>query len=477
MSGNTKQLSISDSNRFLALFLIGAFLMLMAKLLLSVNQIVVTLPPAIIMALYFTQLTRGHHPTNRPERAGDNIYYLGFLFTLVSLALALYEFGVNADDKTRLIADFAIALSTTILGVLGRVWLTQGDKDIDEYEKEAKRYVSDAIDELRADLELSRETMSDFSSVTRQVLEESRDEQKKQLEQDREEFERHFTESLGKMSAVLTETVSKGSENLSSELERLTTNVAEQVSIFTSSMKTTNSSSKVLSTSLKKVAKSVESIPDLDVLLTEKVEGIVLPLESATERMVSILDKQTAWAKESAAGVSNVVGTLVTLGESIDAVGESSKASLAKIQAPVDHVADRLSMLQDALTRITSQVEGMQAFTGILDQVPQQLARSVESIHSMGRVIGESTEKVSSTLNTFNIDMDIARKTQLEAVSLEAVKLRQLVDDRDRLVTALSGANQEIEKNVLRLRNQLGDVSEALIGTAQFIRKEADTIS
>ena len=196
MSLSSSEVSqVSDSNRFLGMFALGAILMLALKLLFTANQLVVTVIPVAIMAYYFLQLTRAYHETNRPERAGDNIYYLGFLFTLVSLGLALYQFGTEGD-KSPLISDFAIALSTTIAGVLGRVWLNQGDKELDEYERDAKIHVSDAIDDLKAELDRSKEAMQEFSTSTQQVLEENRDEQKKQLDLDRKTFEEHFTKSL-----------------------------------------------------------------------------------------------------------------------------------------------------------------------------------------------------------------------------------------------------------------------------------------
>ena len=63
-----------------------------------------------------------------PEEEGDNVYYLGLLFTLLSLMLTLVElFGVDFEavpeaEKIRtLLGNFGIALTSTILGIAGRV--------------------------------------------------------------------------------------------------------------------------------------------------------------------------------------------------------------------------------------------------------------------------------------------------------------------------------------------------------------------
>src|ERR1700722_5623274 len=56
----------------------------------------------------------------KEDRLGDNLYYLGLTYTLVSVAHALYEFtGVANVD--RLVSDFSVALLTTLVGIVGRV--------------------------------------------------------------------------------------------------------------------------------------------------------------------------------------------------------------------------------------------------------------------------------------------------------------------------------------------------------------------
>ena len=63
-----------------------------------------------------------------PEEEGDNVYYLGLLFTLISLMVTLVElFGADADavrnaEKIRtLLENFGIALTSTVVGIAGRV--------------------------------------------------------------------------------------------------------------------------------------------------------------------------------------------------------------------------------------------------------------------------------------------------------------------------------------------------------------------
>ena len=78
----------------------------------------------------------GYHVPEDMERAGDNLYYLGFLFTLVSLIYALIHLFILEDRNTPLdertyilIGNFGIALLSTVAGILGRLILHDGSEE------------------------------------------------------------------------------------------------------------------------------------------------------------------------------------------------------------------------------------------------------------------------------------------------------------------------------------------------------------
>lgn len=104
----------------------------------------------------------------RPDRLGDNFYYLGFVFTLASLsaALLLIRTTGNIDD---LLGSFGIALFTTIVGVAGRVLFVQMRGDIDEVEDEVRRDLLSASADLRAQLNLTLAEFETFQTGVQQV--------------------------------------------------------------------------------------------------------------------------------------------------------------------------------------------------------------------------------------------------------------------------------------------------------------------
>ena len=93
-----------------------------------------------------------------PSQIGDNAYYLGFVLTLVALAVTLYEIGSKleaeiSDPLRDVIAGFGIALSSTIIGVCVRVVLLQYRVDIVARERELQLTLNDAIRRFHSEIE------------------------------------------------------------------------------------------------------------------------------------------------------------------------------------------------------------------------------------------------------------------------------------------------------------------------------------
>ena len=116
-------------NPLLALFLIGVVLIVLMRVVVS------GLPGAflalIVAILAVVGLAVVHVKSRSDLRiAGDEAYYLGLLFTLVSLIIALVQlFVLRSEDSPlqqrtqELIGNFGVALVSTVAGILARVLL------------------------------------------------------------------------------------------------------------------------------------------------------------------------------------------------------------------------------------------------------------------------------------------------------------------------------------------------------------------
>src|SRR5438105_10463132 len=71
--------------------------------------------PVVVMGLYACAVTLVPRTRLRFDQAGDNLYYLGFTYTLVSLAITLYRFHATEGAADYIVSNFGIALATTIV--------------------------------------------------------------------------------------------------------------------------------------------------------------------------------------------------------------------------------------------------------------------------------------------------------------------------------------------------------------------------
>lgn len=164
-----------DKWLFFVFFVLGATAIVALKIA-EFAQWQVTTAPVALMFLYalYTYFSPGFRL--REDRIADNLYYLGFLYTLTSLAYSLYLFSQDQGGTTAIIANFGIALVTTIVGLALRVLFSQLREDPLEFEREARHDLSEAVQHLKTELDQSALEFSSFRRALQQTFQEGIDE-------------------------------------------------------------------------------------------------------------------------------------------------------------------------------------------------------------------------------------------------------------------------------------------------------------
>jgi hypothetical protein len=152
---------------FFLVLIVGTFFGILLKNLPVSNWLPMLFFVSVQFFYAWCVMKPGHwHITG--DRAGDSFYYLGLLFTLVSLAHTLWAFGDiqagNADQTSNdgtglIISGFGIALGTTIVGLALRVLVQQFKPDTAATDNEVR-------ESLNA---LSRQLSSEIGGVIQNV--------------------------------------------------------------------------------------------------------------------------------------------------------------------------------------------------------------------------------------------------------------------------------------------------------------------
>jgi hypothetical protein len=161
MSDYTRLQSLAERFSFFVVFLVGALAILTLHTF-GLSQSIVTAIPVLLMVGYMAFELHSGRYNHREDRLGDDLYYLGLLFTLVSLAWSLHAYG-QYQGVNLIISNFGIALFTTIVGLALRVVLYKwrGD-ELEEPELRARIELAETVDRLKVQLTSCIEDMNGF---------------------------------------------------------------------------------------------------------------------------------------------------------------------------------------------------------------------------------------------------------------------------------------------------------------------------
>src|ERR1700736_2631871 len=129
----------------------GCAYIILAKLK-GIEAFYVTFVPVSTMLGYALLISMARGLRLRDDQSGDNLYYMGFLFTLRSLGGALYQFtATHAAEE--IVQNFGIAIGSTITGIGLRVIFNQMRRDPVDVERVMRLELADAARRGRRELD------------------------------------------------------------------------------------------------------------------------------------------------------------------------------------------------------------------------------------------------------------------------------------------------------------------------------------
>ena len=153
---------------FFGVVVLGAGYIVFSKLN-GFSALQVTLVPVLIMIAYASALGLARLFRLRDDQSGDNLYYMGFLFTLTSLAVSLYQFSSDGSAE-QIVQNFGIAIGSTIAGITLRIFFNQMRRDPVEVEHTARLELANASRRVRRELDSTVIEFGSFRRATQQSI-------------------------------------------------------------------------------------------------------------------------------------------------------------------------------------------------------------------------------------------------------------------------------------------------------------------
>ncbi|MGH2543327.1 MAG: hypothetical protein ACRDIB_11035, partial [Ardenticatenaceae bacterium] len=310
----------ADAGLFFLAFGVGATGIFLLKRS-GYEQLVVTAWPCILLVLYAAVVWRVPRFRLREDQAGDNCYYLGFLFTLFSLALALAAF-VQTGGTEEIVEDFGIALASTIIGLALRVAFNQMRQDPVEIEREARLELATAAQRLRSELDQSVLEMNAFSRTTRQSIADG-------LEELAGKVGELFEENLARYDRITSGAAGRIDQTLRA--------VAENAERLNSAATETTSALETLTARI-----SAIKVPE------DLVEAKFAPATAAVAEMVTELRQRAGAESREFRQLRKIIEGAATatagLGDQVEGIAEALKG-LRQLGDTLDAAARRLGAL------------------------------------------------------------------------------------------------------------------------------------
>ncbi len=246
---------------------------------------------ASIMSAYFIQLVFDRRIRLEQEQSGDNIYYLGLLFTLVSLGVALFSFSVGATSN--IIQSFAIVITTTILGIAMRVILNQARPSPDDFEDEARLQLGQSSLQLKSELASTIDRIETVREAAEQSIQRSQSDSTVAFQKALSDATKQFATTLDQIStktratdlemARIAEATTELSEKLQSAADRAS---SVQQSLLDSTLEVANATKGLAATvgeSMVRMEESQRAIADLAAKSASAAETIKTDTNIARE--------------------------------------------------------------------------------------------------------------------------------------------------------------------------------------------------
>lgn len=372
MEGNNSiRLDRLDLTVFIGAFLIGLILYFTLHFFLNMSQIIVSTAIVTVMIAYAFLILRVPRLRVRLDQAGDNAYYLGLLFTLISMASALYNFGeVQGGTGTRqIIANFGIALSSTIAGIFLRVSLHQVRVDPAEVEgmtrvelAEASKRVRASLDTLTIDLGHFHEGVRQRSSDVIVALIEDGKKTANSINQNLEETTKEMLASVGNIHKEIL--------NQTQELTRLIEGTATEATKAIDRLRSVEPPPLVLSLRLDMVTEALKSVGDQTERFASNLQGTANSAESMMEKISKasstlqnfaqqIEEHHTEAMQALASSVQAVSVSLDSVGQRLEQEWKLSNQLEEQSRRSAEESMRAQKAANEVLTRLTELTRGL----------------------------------------------------------------------------------------------------------------------
>jgi len=395
----------------------GAVYIIAAKLG-GVGRIFVTLVPVLTMIGYAVLIWSARSLRLRDDQAGDNLYYMGFLFTLTSLGVSLYQFNA-AHAAEEIVQNFGIAIGSTITGIALRVIFNQMRQDPVEVERMMRMELADAARRVRRELDSTVVEFGYFRRTAQQAAADSFDHMAVKIDEIATRLLASIGDVASRSAIPLQDASRRSADTIADASGMMAEALAATAGQLAADMESLSKSVIDISASIDAVATKLERLRTPDGVIEVRLDPVIATLTDAVDRFAAESDRQAETlrdAVEAAKGAAESSSTsIAALREHVDS---SSAASRAAIEAARES--------SDAVTQVLDQFKAnawgqIQMLRSILEQTDR-------AFHNFAEAIVQSGSDMAAQAQGFN-DILMTIHSSAETLATATERLADFAED------------------------------------------------
>jgi hypothetical protein len=402
---------------FMAFVAVGCAYIILAKLK-GIEPFYVTFVPVGTMIAYAVLISLSRGLRLRDDQSGDNLYYMGFLFTLTSLGVSLYQFSATRAAE-EIVQNFGIAIGSTIAGIGLRVIFNQMRRDPVEVEQRMRLELAEAARRVRRELDSSVVEFAYFRRNAQQAAADSFNHMTERFD----DIVAKLLVSLEEVTAKLAVPVEAAARQLGDATGEVTRSMgatlAASVAQLSTETETLSSRVGAISGALDDVATKLNSVQTPDRVFAGHLEPAMRALAHAAERIATHSDAQTKSVTDALA-ISNTAAE-----RSIDLVGalrQDFNTTAAANRAALEWAASMIKATAEVLNEIkASQQAYTEGLTFMLERTDGTMQTFTEVLVKSGVEMAIRTDQLSEALP--------AIEARARTLAIAAERIAGIVDD------------------------------------------------
>jgi len=446
-SESVEQLSVKQL--FFVMF-IGGCISIILGVLYSSLILAVFLPCALIGAYAFAT-TKAKNSDLSKSKIGDSCYFLGFSFTLISLSAALINLSQQVDTTVligQVVGGFGAALSTTLSGLLCRLWFTTlsssftSSKDkLEEEIEDAMRVFSNQLHSLVSEVNLSITTIGSTIGDTNIELNKSYRGQMQDNIKTISGSVASFAQRLDEVEISPDLVVKPINEAMSTMIATLQQHGSDMAQINASMVEGTSGLSMQIDQSNQVVNRYIDKFTEeFEKISNEQVSVFQKAIDDMSESVKQDLTDISGIKVELTGSIVDELNVLKNQLDSITGLTEANNTALSKSYKINESASQILATSSERLPKIISDLEGVSL---PISKSSSDIGELVESLVSFKENITESKESLAGLSK---VATDVTSKLNATSKSIDTSSV-QLSEDISEIYSSLAKQLRELKSH------------------------------